>query len=97
MSPFNELVSDSSLKGGSESLPRITSAVLMLLASPCWSDSVVVPFAPVHVTLNGAPAVISNLVFVKCIGVDEGFVPAASIENSSDVAVCPEVSSSWRT
>jgi hypothetical protein len=57
----------------------------------------VLPFAPVQVTLNGAPAVISNSVFVKCIGVDEGLVPAANIENSSEVAAWPEVSSSWRT
>ena len=72
-----------------------TSAVLILLASPCWSESVVVPLAPSHVTLKGAPAVISNSVFVKWREVDEGFVPAASILNLA-VAVCPDVSSSWR-
>jgi hypothetical protein len=66
---------------GVEGVPRITSAVLMLLASPCWSDKLVVPCAPVHVTLKGDPAVISNSVFVKWRAVDEGFVPAASMVN----------------
>lgn len=69
----------------------------MLLASPCWRDSVVVPFAPVHVTLNGDPVVMSNSVFVKWREVDEGFVPAANILNSDEVAVCPDVSSRRRT
>jgi hypothetical protein len=81
--------------GGVEGILRITSAVLMLLESPCWRDKLVVPCAPVHVTLKGAPAVISNSAFVKWRAVDEGFVPAASMVNL-EVAVWPDVSPSWR-